>query len=93
MAKNDPEITRVQLGGDPYDSTLFCPFCGEQILEPEGDGVGQCPHLIHADIGMDTAMEFLPGDFAFVLFEPGPASREHYFVFREAAGFEDDPDE
>jgi len=83
MAKKEPEMTRVRLGGDPYDSTLFCPFCGEPILEPDSEGIGQCPHLIHADIGMDTDVEFAPGDFCFVYFEPAPACQEHNFVFRE----------
>lgn len=26
---------------------------------------------------------FLPNDFCFVFFEPAPADRGHYFVFRE----------
>jgi len=93
MAKKEPEMTRVRLGGDPYDSTLFCPFCGESILEPDGESVGECPHLIHAGIGMDTDVEFLPSDFCFVYFEPAPACNEHNFVFREFAEGEDEDDE
>jgi hypothetical protein len=32
---------------------------------------------------MDTDVEFAPGDFCFVYFEPAPACQEHNFVFRE----------
>jgi hypothetical protein len=88
-----PEMMRVPLSGDPYDSDLFCPFCGEQVLEAGGGDVGQCMHLIHADISLDDAPEFLPSDLCFVLFEPGPASREHYFVFREGTGLDNEEDE
>lgn len=93
MAKQQPEIVRVKLNADPYATELFCPFCGEQILEPEGEGIGQCPHLIHADIGTDTEVEFLPSDLGFIYFEPAPACREHVFVFREGSGLDDEDGE
>jgi hypothetical protein len=92
MAKK-PEMVKVQLGGDPYDAELYCPHCGTQILEPGGEGIGECPHLIHADIGLDTDEEFQANDLAFVFFEPAPASQEHYFVFREVCGEDSEDDE
>ncbi len=84
MERKDPEMVRVRLSAGPYDSELFCPFCGEQILEPDGEGVGECPHLLYASVGMDTDVEFRPSDLCFVYFEPAPACQEHYFVFRES---------
>jgi len=44
--------------------------------------IGQCPPLIHADIGTDTDVEFLPSDLGFV-----------YFVFREGSGLDDEDGE
>lgn len=88
MAKKKAEIVRVKLDGGPYDSALFCPYCGAEILEPDGEGIGDCPHLVHSGMEEDPEevgeMEFRHNDLCFVYFEPAPASREHYFVFREA---------
>lgn len=87
MAKKQAKMVRVQLSGGPYDSLLFCPYCGTQILEPEGEDIENwCPHLIHAGIEdlEEAEEEFLSNDLCFVFFEGAPASREHYFVFREA---------
>ena len=36
MAKKKSEMVRVQLDGDPYESALYCPFCGTEILTPGG---------------------------------------------------------
>jgi hypothetical protein len=83
MARKAPDMVKVRLSADPYDTELFCPFCGEQILGPGGDGMGSCEHLLHASIGLDGDVEFEPTDLCFVYFEPAPASREHCFVFRE----------
>jgi hypothetical protein len=90
MAKKKPEMARVRLDGGPYDSALFCPYCGAEILTPGGDGFGACPHLVHSGMEEDPeeAGEITPrpNDLCFVFFEPAPACREHYFVFREAGG-------
>jgi hypothetical protein len=90
LAKKKPKLVRVQLDGAPYESALFCPYCGMEILEPGGEEIGTCPHLIHADMEGDPEeageQEFRSNDLCFVLFEPPPAWREHYFVFREAGG-------
>jgi hypothetical protein len=87
VAKNS-KMVRVQLDGDPYASSLFCPYCGASILDPEAECNGECPHLIYSDIEGDPEEEgeqkFLPNDVCFVYFEEPPASRDHYFVFREA---------
>jgi len=85
VAKKKARMARVSLEGDPHDSNLFCPFCGEEILEPGGEGIGQCPHLIHSGMEEDPEeegeIEFLHNDLCFVYFEPAPAGRGHYFVF------------
>lgn len=93
MTRKQPKMIRVPLSGDPYNSDLFCPFCGEQVLEAGGEGVEQCPHLIHADISMDDAPEFFSSDLGFVFFEPAPACREHFFIFREGDPLASDEDE
>lgn len=84
-----PSLITIDLTGDPYDSELFCPYCGEQILEPDGDGMGECPHLIHADLEEPVADPANTNDLCFRFYEPAPACRHHYFVFREAGSEED----
>ena len=96
--RKKPKLIRVQLAGGPYDSDLFCPYCGTQILSVEDiDNVGECPHLIYSamdddpepddeDEGGDTEKPtFHANDLCFVYFEQAPASRDHFFVFRENA--------
>jgi len=34
-------------GRSPY-ANFFCPFCGEQISDADGEDLGECPHLIAA---------------------------------------------
>lgn len=89
--ENRIKMVRVQLDSDPYESALFCPYCGAKILEPGRFDMGECPHLIYADMEDpeedhedDGEHEFRPSDLCFVFFEPAPASREHYFVFRQS---------
>lgn len=86
----NPKLITVSLSGDPYSAELFCPFCGEQILEPDGEDMGSCPHLVHADMEEPDEAAIESNDLCFMYFEPAPASRHHYFVFREAGIDEDD---
>jgi hypothetical protein len=79
------KLIAVPLSGAPYAAELFCPYCGEQILEPETDETGDCPHLVHADMEEPVDEQVHANDLCFLRFEPAPASRHHYFVFREAA--------
>lgn len=81
MSKN--KLSTIAIGGDPYAAELFCPYCGEQILEPEAEETGGCPHLVHADMEEPDDEEIRANDLCFMFFEPAPASRHHYFVFRE----------
>ena len=86
---SNSKLITIPLSGDPYDSELFCPYCGEQILEPEAEETGDCPHLVHADLEEPDGEEILANDLCFMFFEPAPASRHHYFVFREGGRDED----
>jgi hypothetical protein len=77
-------MQRVDLARDPLDD-LFCPFCSTQIIEENAESLGECSHLIHSGIEEDpedTDESFEDMDVCFVMFEGGPASRNHYFVFR-----------
>jgi hypothetical protein len=89
---SNSKLITIPLSGDPYDSELFCPYCGEQILEPEAEGTGDCPHLVHADIEEPDDEEVQANDLCFMFFEPAPASRHHYFVFREVGDVGDEED-
>ena len=89
---SNSKLITIPLSGDPYDSELFCPYCGEQILEPEAEGTGDCPHLVHADMEEPDDEEVQTNDLCFMFFEPAPASRHHYFVFREVGDAGDEED-
>jgi len=93
MAKQKPQLITVELSGDPYDAELFCPYCGEQILEPEGEEAGMCPHLVHADLEEPNGEEVQPNDLCFMYYEAAPADRHHYFVFREFVGEDEEDDD
>jgi hypothetical protein len=87
------QVLTVRLSGDPYSTALFCPFCGEQILSQEAEEAGDCPHLVHADIEEPGQEVVQDNDLCFMFFEPAPASRHHYFVFREVVDEDDEDDE
>ena len=87
------KLIKVPLSGDPYASELFCPYCGEQILECEAEEAGDCPHLIHADLEEPDDEEVQANDLCFMFFEPAPASRHHYFIFREVVDGGDEEDD
>ena len=81
------ELIRVHLNSDPYQVTLHCPYCGEVILEPDAENVGECEHTVLSgmeDDPEDSEITYQPNDLCFVMHEPGPADREHYVVFRES---------
>lgn len=86
------KLITVSLGGDPYAAELYCPYCGEQILEPEGENTGECPHLVHADMEEPDEEAIEANDLCFMFFEAAPASRYHYFVFREVSAALDEED-
>lgn len=77
------KLITVHLSGGPYASDLFCPYCGEQILDAAADDAGDCHHLVHADIEQPDNAVVQDNDLCFLFYEPAPANRHHYFVFRE----------
>ena len=93
MASKEPTIITVELSGDPYVCDLFCPYCGEQILDSDGEGITECLHLIHADVEEPPVEPGHTNDLCFRFYEPAPACQYHYFVFREAGGDEDEDDD
>ena len=76
-------MKKVEVAGrSPYDE-LYCPFCGESILHPERDDLGECPHLIYAEMEEEPdSKDFEEQDICLEFFEPAPAGRYHYFIFR-----------
>ena len=80
------KLIRIHLDSDPYQITLCCPYCGEVILEPDGENVGECEHTLLSgmeDDPEDSEITFRANDLCFVMHELAPADRDHYVVFRE----------
>lgn len=81
----------VHMSQEPYEAVLFCPYCGQQILCPEWENIGDCGHLVHADIEKpeSESTDTFSGKrgehtgVCFVLSEMAPASRDHFIAFRE----------
>ena len=75
------KIVKVS-GRSPYDE-LYCPFCGESISHPDRSELGDCPHLVAAFLEDEmNPKDFKENDICFELFEPAPAARSHFFIFR-----------
>jgi len=79
-------MQRISLNRSP-DDNLFCPFCGTQTIEAGEEAINECPHLVYSNMDEDPegSAEYKKSetDICFVLFESAPASREHFFIFRE----------
>lgn len=69
-------------GRSPY-AELYCPFCGTIISEPDGDELGECPHLVSVVFDEEPdESEYQEQDICLTFFEPPPAGRDHHFIFR-----------
>ena len=78
-------MPRITLNTHPYELTLYCPFCGHQVLSAdEEEGLlDPCEHLVCCGIDDPSESDLKESDVVFVCFEPAPASRDHVFAFRE----------
>lgn len=80
-------MPRISLKSDPYDLTLYCPFCGECVVSSEGEGFAEpCEHTICLGIegdDEDAEAEISATDIVFVAHESSPADQDHIFAFRE----------
>ena len=78
-------MPRIMLNSDPYELTLFCPFCGHQVLSAEEEEglVDPCEHLVRCGIDDPSESDLKESDVVFVCFESAHASRDHVFAFRE----------
>jgi len=78
-------MTRIKLNSDPYELTLYCPFCGHQVVSNDGEAgsVGPWGHVGGCGIDDPRESDIKDSDVVFACFEPAPASRDHVFAFRE----------
>ena len=77
-------MPRINLNSDPYELTLYCPFCGECVVSSEGDGhVDPCRHTVCLGIDDPGEDKITDSDIVLIAHEGGPADRDHVFAFRE----------
>ena len=78
-------MPRIKLNSDPYELTLYCPFCGNQVVsnDEEEGSVDPCEHVVCCGVDDPGESDIKESDIVFACFEPAPASRDHFFTFRE----------
>jgi len=78
-------MPRIKLNSDPYELTLYCPFCGQQVVSYDEDlgSVDPCQHMVCCGLDDPGESDIKDSDVVFVWCEPAPASRDHIFAFRE----------